>query len=63
MVARATVHHCEECGKEVNVGVPFTIKYEGDEWDDRYLCSTKCLDDFVVVAEAEAILDEVAFDD
>ncbi len=53
---------CYECGQVVE-SILFTIKYEDDEdddWPDGYLCSTKCLDDFVVVAEAEALLDGVA---
>ncbi len=50
---------CYECGQVIE-NIMFTIKYEDDDWPDRYLCSTKCLNDFVVVAEAEAVLDGVA---
>ena len=49
---------CHECD-EVFETIVFTIKYDDDDWPDGYLCSTKCLDDFVVVAEAEALLDRV----
>ena len=49
---------CCECGQEIESTL-FTIKYDDDDWPDEYLCSTKCLDDFVVVAEAEALLDSV----
>ena len=49
---------CYECDL-VMESILFTIKYEDDDWPDGYLCSTKCLDDFIVVAEAEAILDGV----
>ena len=51
------VRGCYECGRVIVKSFPFTIKYEDDDWSDGYLCSTKCLDDFVVVAEAEAIVD------
>ncbi len=50
---------CYECGLVMG-SIMFTIKYEDDDWSDGYLCSTECLDDFVVVAEAEAVLDGVA---
>ncbi len=50
---------CYECGLVVE-SIMFTIKYEDDVWPDGYLCSTKCLNDFIVVAEAEAVLDGVA---
>ena len=49
---------CYECGQTIE-SVRFTIKYQHDDWPDGYLCSEKCLDDFVVVAEAEALLDGV----
>ncbi len=49
---------CYECGL-VMENIPFTIKYGDDDWLDGYLCSTKCLNDFIVVAEAEALLDGV----
>ncbi len=49
---------CCECGHVI--GTPmFVIKYEDDDWPDWYLCSVKCLNDFVVVAEAEVLLDSV----
>ncbi len=49
---------CYECGQIIKT-ILFTIKYEDDNWPDGYICSIKCLDDFVVVAEAEAVLDRV----
>ncbi len=49
---------CYECGLVMG-SILFTIKYEDDDWPDGYLCSTECLDDFIVVAEAEAVLDKV----
>ena len=49
---------CYEC-KQAIVTIMFAIKYDDDNWPDKYLCSTKCLDDFIVVAEAEAVLDGV----
>ncbi len=49
---------CYECSQTKEV--LFTIKYEDDDWPDGFLCSTKCLDDFIVVAEAEAMLDGVS---
>jgi hypothetical protein len=49
---------CYECGLAIE-SPPFTIRYEDDDWPDGYLCSAQCLDDFVVVAEAEALLDGV----
>ena len=49
---------CYECSL-VMESILFTIKYEDDDWPDGYLCSTKCLDDFIVVAEAEAVLNGV----
>ena len=50
---------CYECGQVIEGTPMFVIKYE-NYWLHRYLCSTKCLDDFIVVAEAEALLDEVS---
>ena len=50
---------CYECGLAME-SILFTIKYEDDGWPDGYLCSTKCLNDFIIVAEAEAVLDGVA---
>ena len=49
---------CYECDL-VMENILFTIKYGDADWPDGYLCSTKCLDDFIVVAEAEAVLDGV----
>lgn len=52
---------CYECGQAIE-SIRFTIKYQhdDDDWPDGYLCSEKCLADFIVVAEAEALLDGVA---
>ncbi len=50
---------CYECGQAIE-SVQFTIKYQDKDWPDGYLCSEKCLADFIVVAEAEALLDGVA---
>ena len=49
---------CYECHRG-KIIVPFIIKYEDYDWPDEYLCSTKCLNDFIVVAEAEAVLDRM----
>ncbi len=49
---------CYECSRVIE-STPYTIKYEDDDWPDGYICSTKCLDDFIIVAEAEAVLDGV----
>ena len=51
------MNECYECHQMTSA--PFTIVYEHDDWPNEYLCSTKCLNDFVVVAEAEAVLDGV----
>jgi hypothetical protein len=49
---------CHECGQAID-DVRFTIKYQQNDWSDGYLCSEKCLADFIVVAEAEALLDAI----
>ena len=49
---------CYECDQVIE-SIQFTIKYQDDDWPDGYLCSEKCLGDFIVVAEAEALLDGV----
>ncbi len=49
---------CYECGRVIE-SILFAIKYKYSDWPDGYICSTECLDDFIVVAEAEAVLDGV----
>ncbi len=56
-MAKRVLQVCCECNQMKSI--PFTIKYEDDDWPDGFLCSIKCLDDFIVVTEAEAVLDEV----
>ena len=51
---------CCECRKVIESMPMFTIKYE-NHWPDRYLCSTECLNDFIVVAEAEVLLDNAYY--
>ena len=50
---------CYECSQMKEV--LFTIKSEDNEWPDRFLCSTECLDDFIVVADAEELLDNAYY--
>ena len=51
---------CSECGQVIEgISLLFTIVYDDGDLPVGYLCSIECLSAFLVVVEAEAILDKV----